>query len=142
MPWAADHPHVKCGYYENRLNAIYIAPRPGSKTDRLILNGRDTGLPASGMFSRFDRDLHTLTIAGKTRSRWRLPSWFYRAGEPALGMHKNKERWMATANDPGHVELQSVGRGQEFVFESQDHDEEKVLQWVEGIVRAGQSPKN
>jgi hypothetical protein len=141
LPWTARHPHVACEYYDNQSNAIYIAPKPGSETDRLILNGHDTGLPASGMFRRFDRDIHMLTVPGKSRRNWRLPLWFFRAGEPTLGMHqkpKQKWRWQLIPNDPEHVELQSVDRGQEFVLDSKDHDEEQVRNWIERIVKSGQ----
>jgi hypothetical protein len=138
MPWAARHPHVACEYYDNHANAIYIAPKPGSETDRLILNGHDTGLPASGMFRRFDRDIHMLTVPGKSRRNWRLPLWLFRAGKPTLGMHTNQSRWQLMPNDPEHVELQSVDRGQEFVFDSQDHDEVQVRNWIERIIKSGQ----
>lgn len=139
MPWTANHPHVSCGYYDNLKNAIYIAPMPGSDGDRLILNGWDTGFPASGMFQRFVPGVHTLSIENRTRRHWRLPSWFYRSGKPLLGMHTDRERWSHIPNDPKHMELRSVDRGQEFVFDSRDYErEEDVFKWVEMLVRAGQ----
>jgi hypothetical protein len=136
LPWAAQHPHVACDYYDSIPNAIYIAPKAGTAGDRLILAGRDTGLPAAGIFKRFASDVHTLTRQGKTRSYWILPSWFYRNGEPKLGMHKNLKRW-STTPDCRVVQLQSVCRGQEFVFESKEHDEGEVFNWIERLVRAG-----
>jgi hypothetical protein len=138
LPWIANHPHIACGYYDSVLNAVYLAPEPGSKTDRLILNGRDTGLPASGMFRHFVPSIHTLTADGLTRRNWRLPSWFYRNGKPALGMHTDLARWTAPATDAHYAHLRSVDIGQEFVFESSAHDEKQVFEWVECIVRAGQ----
>ena len=136
FPWAAHHPHV-ADDYDDAPNAIYIAPKPGSKADRLILNGRDTGLPAAGMFRRFDPEVHTLTAKDRSRSRWCLPSWFYRDGDPKLGMHKKKSRW-EVQSDPRNIHLQSVGKGQEFVLDSGDYDEKQIGKWVERIVRAGQ----
>ncbi|MGO9270648.1 MAG: hypothetical protein ACLQOO_10425 [Terriglobia bacterium] len=156
MPWAAEHPHIAFDYYDigpvprgkksagKRLaqsNAIYVAPKPGSETDRLILDGRDTGLPASGMFHRFDSKIHTLTSEGRTRSVWRLPRWFWRNRQPLLGMHTDPNRWKKIEGDGDHIILESVGRGQEFVFDSNDHPKEQVLKWVESIVSAGQPPK-
>ena len=138
MPWAAHHPHVACDYYDGKPNAIYIAPRPGSETDSLILDGHDTGLPASGMFRRYLPEIHTLTAENKTRRCWRLPAWFHRDGYPKLGMHMDVSRWKEIPNDPDHVELRSVDRGQEFVFDSHEHDEGQVRAWVELIVRSGQ----
>ena len=137
MPWTASHPHVVREDNNRVANSIYVAPKPGAGTDRLILGGRDTQLPASGVFSRFDPEIHVLTKKGRTRSHWILPSWFYRGGDPRLGMHTKLSCWTPTPNSE-MVELQSVGRGQEFVFESTEHDEPSVFDWVERIVRAGQ----
>ena len=137
MPWAAKHPHVDCDDDDSVPNAIYVAPKPGSETDRLVLDGRDTGLPASGMFRRFDPGAHRLTREGSTRTNWLLPLWFYRDSAPTLGMHSDVKRW--TPNDPEHIRLRTVGRGQEFVFDSRDHEEKQVFDWVECIIRAGQS---
>lgn len=134
-PWAADHPHVACGCYDHVANAIYVAP---TRDDHLILGGRDTGLPAAGMFGRFAPEIHRLTQEGKSRRCWILPAWFYRGGAPKLGMNRESWRWTEIPDDREHVELQSVNIGQEFVFESKDHDEAKVFEWVERIVRAGQ----
>ncbi len=122
MPWTAQHPHVASSHHDNEKNAIYVAPKPHSKSDRLMLGRRDIGLPASGMFSRFDPAVHTLTTEGRTRRHWSIPAWFYRNGDPRLGMHKQPWRW-ATSPDARLVELQSVDIGQEFVFDSKDYDE-------------------
>jgi hypothetical protein len=138
MPWAASHPHVACSYYDKGKNAIYVAPQPGSASDQLILNGRKTGLPASGTFRRFVPEVHTLTMKGKSRRYWRVPYWFYRNGEPGLGMHGKRTRWAAIPNDSEHIQLQSVDIGQEFVFDSTEHEEEKVFTWIESIIQAGQ----
>jgi hypothetical protein len=139
-PWAAKHPHVACSDYDKQPNAIYIAPKPGSEDDRLILDLQDTGLPASGMFSTFDPGIHALTRQGQTRRNWQLPFWFYRDGQPKLGMHVNGkiERWKKLDGQPQHIGLQSVDKGQEFVFDSKDYDTELVRNWVTGIVQAGQ----
>jgi hypothetical protein len=138
LPWAASHPHVACDCFDNAPNAIYVAPRPNSETDRLILDGRDTGLPASGMFRHYDPEVHNLTIEGCSRRNWRVPLWLYRSGAPELGMHTDTKRWTQIPNDPEHIHLRSVDRGQEFVFDSEEHETERASKWVERIVRAGQ----
>jgi hypothetical protein len=138
MPWAASHPHVACPFCDGQPNAIYIAPELDSDDDHLILDGHDTGLPASGMFRNFDREIHTLTIEGQPRTNWRLPSWFWRAGEPTLGMNTNRLRWHPIEGHPDCVRLESVDIGQEFVFDSLDHDRDQVRAWVTKIIKAGQ----
>jgi hypothetical protein len=137
-PWAASHPHVACPYFDHmNNNSIYIAPKQDSEEDRLILDGQDSGLKASGTFSTFEPEIHTLTLQGHSVSNWRLPSWFYRAGQPTLSMHTNLKRWSMLPGDPEHVQLQSVCRWQEFVFDSQDHDRDLVRGWVRRVVEAG-----
>jgi hypothetical protein len=138
-PWAAAHPRVACSHFEGRSNAIYIAPKPDSEEDRLVLDGKNTGLRASGMFSTFEPEIHTLTLQdAKTKRDWRLPSWFYRDGQPTLGMHGKLWRWNELEEEPDHVRLQSVDKGQEFVFDSRDYDPNLVRIWITTIVEAGQ----
>jgi hypothetical protein len=143
-PWAARHPHVACDYYDDVPNAVYLAPEPGSKTDRLILDGQVTDLPAAGMFRRYVPEVHDLTWSGicpldqrrERRTHWRLPAWFYRNGEPTLGMHKNLALWTLAAE--GYVHLVSVARGQEFVLDTKDYDAAVVAAWGKRIISAGQ----
>lgn len=137
-PWAAQHPHVASTYYDGRPNAIYIAPEPDSKDDRLNLDGTLTDFKASGMFSTYAPDVHQLTLDGQTRTNWRLPAWFFhRNGNPTLGMHGNLNRWQAIPEQPGHIHLRSVDIGQEFVFDSCDYDRKVVHAWVKKIIEAG-----
>jgi hypothetical protein len=140
MPWAALHPHVACPFYDGhdgQPNAIYIAPELDSDGDRLILDGHDTGLPASGIFRNFDREVHTLTIEGQTRTNWCLPAWFWAAGKPTLGMHTDPLRWQQIEGRPDYAHLKSVDIGQEFAFDSDHYEGEQVRDWVTKIITAG-----
>jgi len=137
-PWALTHPHVGCCDFDGQPNALYIAPKQDSDEDRLILDGERTGLKASGMFSTFDPEIHTLTRPGHTKRNWRLPSWFFRDGRPVLGMHGNLSRWDRIEGEPNYIHLQSVDKGQEFVFDSQDHNPQSVRAWVTQVVEAAQ----
>lgn len=138
-PWIESHPHVACDYYDaHGPNAVYIAPKPGTSTDRLVLCGHETELPAAGMFAKFEPAIHTLTKAGATKSVWRVPTWLYRDGQPRLGMHTKQDRWTAIEGDPGHMRLQTVGIGQEFVLDTDDYDQGTITCWIREIVQAGQ----
>jgi Nucleotide modification associated domain 3 len=144
--WAAEHPHVACDCYDNGPNALYVAPDPtDKKRSRLAIGTHETGLPAAGMFEVFDPDVHKLSWSGECpydhrkmdnrRTHWKLPRWFYRDGNPSLGMHKNVERWQPL--DDRNVHLRSVAKGQEFVFDTKDYRLSDVSNWVETIIRAG-----
>jgi hypothetical protein len=114
--WAKDHPHVA---QRNTFkdNTIYVAART------------DTGYTA-GTFRSVVDDL-TLTRKGETRrSLWSLPKWFFRSErESALSYHSNPVRWTPHES---HVDLQSVGRGQEFVLDIQDDSE--AIYWVNDLI--------
>ena len=140
-PWAAKHPHVSCPCSDGQPNAIYIAPKPDTEEDVLNLDGVKTNLRASGMFSTFNPAVHTLTLQGHTKRVWRLPKWFFRGGEPTLGMHDNAPwRWQAINGQPEYIQLQSVDIGQEFVFNTERYDRELVHAWVKRIIEAGDGP--
>ncbi|MGH9413516.1 MAG: hypothetical protein ACRD0Y_07220 [Terriglobales bacterium] len=138
-PWAAGHPHVASEYYDTHgPNAIYIAPKPGSGTDHLLLGGKDTGLPAAGAFTRFDPSRHALTEPGqRKRSRWRLPRWFWRNDE--LLLSRNTRLFERPVGGDQHGRVQFEGYGQEFVFDTNDCSEgqAQVFDWVKGIISAG-----
>ncbi len=113
--WAKDHPHVT---QRNTFkdNTIYVADRT------------DAGYTA-GTFQSVVDDL-ILTRKGETRSRWRLPKWFLRSErESALSYHSNLLRWTAHQS---HADLQSVGRGQEFVLDIQDDPE--AIHWINNLI--------
>ena len=113
--WAKDHPHVA---QRNTFkgNTIYVAART------------DTGYTAGTFRSEVD-DL-ILTREGESRSRWRLPKWFYPSEkQSALSYHSNLVRW--TPHNC-HADLQSVGRGQEFVVDIQGNPE--AVHWVDDLI--------
>ena len=69
------------------------------------------------LFSHRNHDRFTLTAPGsKSRSRWRLPWWFYPSnGRPTLSYHGNEDRWQPAKP---WVYLDTVGIGQEFVLDA------------------------
>ena len=113
VDWALRHPDMVGG---DSTNTIYVA---------------DDGL-GSGVFPRFNERLQ-LTNPGDTRSRWRLPRWFYPfdpGGErPALGYHGNASRWRPEGDD---VLLATVGRGQEFVLDATAYPE--AVTWALSVI--------
>ncbi len=102
--WASYHPHVASP--QNRTNNTLYVSR-----ERLSFDG---AVPGAGIFPRFDQRL-LLTKLGASRSVWTLPSWFHPdRNRPPLGFHSDPTRWTRAGD---RVELQTVGRGQEFVLD-------------------------
>jgi hypothetical protein len=120
--WARGHPHCKAQPYSS-LDSIYIS------TSHLHLPGTDIHKPGAGMFSRFASDL-CLTAPHQSRSVWQLPKWFY-PHQPAssLSYHSDLSRWKL---DGDTVLLRSVGRGQEFVLDSQEYPD--AIQWLSQLL--------
>jgi len=119
--WALDHAHF-IRKTRSILDSIYIS------TDRLQLPGISVNLPGAGIFPQFDPVLR-LTAPGMSRSKWRLPMWFYPAeGKSRLSYHTKLSRWEHVQD---YVLLNTVGRGQEFVLDCQDYPE--VEAWLSGI---------
>jgi hypothetical protein len=111
--WARGHPHATTPYGEN---TIYVADR------------NDAGYEGGTFRSAVDELI--LTREDHTRSRWRLPKWFYPPeGKSRLSYHSNLARW---TQDENHAYLQSVGRGQEFVLDTEDYPE--AVGWAKGLV--------
>lgn len=119
--WASYHPHVAAA--EGRINnTLYVA------SERLTLSGVRAAVPGAGTFRKFAPALR-LTSAGATRSVWDLPAWFEPVGgRPPLGYHANPDRWTPHGD---RVHLQTVGRGQEFVFDTKDYPE--AVEWIRDI---------
>ena len=106
-PWLSDHPHVN-GRSWLPNNTIYVATRA------LSIGGRETPATGGGLFSGSDERLVLTAPDANSRSYWRLPSWFCPSDRPPLlSYHRNEDRWRR-AEPWAYVE--SVGRGQEFVF--------------------------
>ncbi len=112
LAWAGDHPHL--AVVGDPSNTLYVA------TERLSMPGIE-GVPGAGVFGRFAPHLQ-LTAPGSTGpSTWRLPAWFNPAGRrSALTYHSTPSAW---SPDPAGVRLQTVGRGQEFVLDTDDYPE-------------------
>lgn len=119
--WTRDHPHCKPQKYA-KLDNLYIA------TEQLALPGLVDKRPGGGVFSHFRSTLQ-LTAPGQSRSVWKLPYWFYPIlAQPGLTYHHNRTRWQRQVD---YVELRTVGRGQEFVLDSQTYPE--AIEWVADI---------
>ena len=122
--WLADHPHVvHARRFRGLRNTVYVA------SDRLRLDGKDTGLPGGGRFSSWTEDLR-LSADGANRSLWRVPDWMEpRAGRTALSYHRNPARWHQT---PGGLRLRTVHKGQEFVLDSTGYPEARA--WARELI--------
>ena len=104
------HPHSK---YADGGNTMYIA------ADKLIINGKNTGLPGYGVF-RFSEEVQ-LTMPGESKSRWRLPDCFR---EVTISRHDHN-----SFRPEGY--FQSVGIGQEFVVS----ESKKITNWAYRIIQ-------
>jgi hypothetical protein len=115
FPWLASHPHVaSAGQYSSGNNTIYVG------RERLDLGGVRSSLPGAGTLGRFAQQ-RQLTAPGRTRSVWQLPSWFRPAeGRAGLSYHDNPARWSVQGDA---VQLQTVAKGQEFVFDTANYPE-------------------
>jgi hypothetical protein len=120
--WALYHPHCVGGRY-GKVDSLYIS------TGRLLLPGANIDRPGAGVFERFDPAL-CLTALGMSRSTWRLPGWFHPEGKrSAMSYHGNPARW---SREGDHVLLKNVGRGQEFVLDSEHYPQ--ALGWLRELL--------
>lgn len=110
--WASLHPHVTAEFMPS--NTIYVtADQPNS----------------AGAFRELNDSL-LLTAPGANRSSWRLPKWFHPSDRKScLSYHSTPTRWNI---DNDYAYLQSVGRGQEFVLDTDDYPEAEV--WVRRLI--------
>jgi hypothetical protein len=116
--WAAYHPHTVAGAYPDS-NTIYVA------SETLTLPGVESNAPGAGVFRRYDERRRLTAPDGNGRSNWRLPTWFDPARtDVALTYHPKPSQWRVRET---HVELDTVGRGQEFVFDADVYPE--ALTW-------------
>lgn len=115
-----EHPHFKLKRRYATNSRVYAA----SDSSR------------AGYFDKYDQSLR-LTAPGKSRSIWRLPAVFCPKGTPALSYHGRPKRW--TRDGPEHYLLESVGRGQEFVVDCEQHP--GVEEWATKLLarNAGRS---
>lgn len=129
--WALNHPH--CRRSSHGLDALYIA------SDSLQLPGLSTNKPGGGVFPAFNSarclTAPVASLGVSKRSIWQLPAWFHPDGRAScLTYHGTAARWTKMGE---HVHLQTVGRGQEFVLDSEDYPE--VFEWLAGILNAGEN---
>ena len=114
-PWLSAHPHLRRRWQNN---TVYVAK------ETLNIKGL-TARSGAGLFSG-NGDRFTLTAPGSTsRRKWRLPLWFYPPGSrrPTLSYHSNRRRWRRRKP---WVYVDTVGRGQEFVFDADGIPEANV----------------
>ncbi len=120
--WAQHHPHLH-GTRQGR-NVLYV--------------GADTlGLPSceylsgAGTFKQFTHTLQ-LTAPSKNRSVWRVPRWMYPDNKkPPLSSHERRDRWQLFDDS---CQLKSVGRGQEFVLDTNFYPE--AVNWALSFISA------
>ena len=119
IPWARYHPHFRGGY-----GTAYVA------SDKLDLGGNTRKIPGGGQFVRYHERLRLTAPNSLTRRLWRLPGWFYpRNGCLPLTYHPNKESFR---RDGQYANLESAGRGQEFVLDSRDYPE--AVSWARRLI--------
>lgn len=131
MPdWAAYHPHFQRPEPVQN-DTVYIS------TEYLTLpNTGPTLFPGAGIFKHYSEKLR-LTSAQGSRSIWQLPGWFYpRNGHFPLTYHSSPARWKREGEN---VILKTVGRGQEFVMDTNVYPES--VTWFLDYLRFGTSQK-
>ena len=122
-PWLGKHPHLENRHWD-KTNTVYVA------SDALTINGAATGHTGGGMLTTSSAATTLTAPTAGGRSRWRVPSWLApAAGRPGLSYHRNAARWEI---DEHAAEVQTVGRGQEFVIDT--GYERAAQQWLLSIV--------
>ena len=120
--WGRYHPHATRKTHPSK-DVIYVSAAQAT------IDGRDVGVHGAGVFGDFSPRLQ-LTEPGQTRSVWRLPQWLDPRGrDSALSYHTSPGRWETTG---GHARLRTVGRGQEFVLDTEDYPE--ALLWISRLL--------
>jgi len=123
IQWARYHPHL--ARKSEPTNTVYIARR------KLSVSGLPNGKAGYGHLGRIRPNLILTAPDSSKRSLWRLPEWFHPAGRSsALTYHADSRRWRKGRNC---VFLRSVGRGQEFVLDTEDYPEARA--WVQDILK-------
>lgn len=118
IPWALYHPHFHRS--PDKSNSLYISK------EKLQLPGLEQPtIRGGGVFSYFSPHLQ-LTSPGALPGLWKLPKWIYPVnGRPALSYHGNLNRWEQNGL---YTFLHTVGRGQEFVINSEYYPE--LIAWL------------
>ncbi len=103
------HPHAN---YGGGTNTMYVA------SEKLIINGRDMGIPGAGTFKYSDKLV--LTMPGMPKSMWKLPDFFRNVN---ISYHTKD-----SFKPEGY--FQSARKGQEFVVS----ESPKVTKWAKDII--------
>jgi Nucleotide modification associated domain 3 len=118
FPWLEDHPHVDVSDKSAPSNTIYVA------CDHLEIDRLDRHLPGWGLFTNGIR----LTAEGSSLpSVWHIPAWLNPALDGTGLTYNPVSRFKANG------ELQSPGRGQEFVADITGRDD--ALIWLRDLFR-------
>jgi hypothetical protein len=117
LRWADYHPHFSP---ERTPEEVVCLAR-----SKMSLPGIKRPLPGFGVFP-VCRSILCLTAPFSTRSRWRLPKWFWPArGRMPLSRHADARRWHKTRD---WVYLDTVPVGQEFVLDCSEYPE--AFEWL------------
>jgi len=129
LHWTSNHPHLS--YSQAASNTLY------ESADQLVVGGAHTHAPGAGVFTHFDERLVLTASEGGAQTNWRLPSFFApEGGRSLLSYHGDVHRWHVAGTE---CLLSSVGRGQEFVFDTQGQD--APVQWILSLLRARSFPE-
>jgi hypothetical protein len=125
MAWVGNHPHI--GRPPDPSNTLYRAK------EQLSLPGQESlALPGAGVFDFYRPSLQLTDPEASGPSVWRLPHWFSPNGRASiLSYHSSPSRWQPI-ND--QVRLQAVGKGQEFVLNTEHYPES--VSWVLSLLKA------
>ena len=127
-PWASRHPHVDDARY-NQIrggNGLYIAAAKSRLAPHAAFG--------AGQFAHYSQTLQLTDASSMTRSVWSLPGWFHPSGSrraPQITFHEDVSRWK---RKDGRAILQTVAKGQEFVFSTDAYPQ--ALSWVRRLVAA------
>lgn len=132
-PWAARHPHVEDARYNQTRggNGLYIAADQSCLAPHAEFG--------AGRFTRYTPSLQLTDPAALTRSVWSLPGWFHPKGSrrpPQISFHEDANRWERRG---GRAILQSVAKGQEFVFSTATYP--RARPWVRQLVGEAAAPR-
>jgi hypothetical protein len=117
LRWADYHPHFSP---ERTPEEVVCLAR-----SKMSLPGVKRPLPGFGVFP-VCRSILCLTAPFSTRSRWRLPKWFWPArGRTPLSRHADARRWHKTRD---WVYLDTAPVGQEFVLDCSEYPE--AFEWL------------
>jgi len=121
--WARYHPHFH--RTSDTRNTLYVARKdltvPG------VATGRSAG---AGVFSHFSKQLQLTATSAARHGLWELPQWFYpRDGKCPLTYHSDMTRWHKSKRG---TQLNTVGRGQEFVLNADEYPE--ASEWLKVLL--------